>query len=77
MTLGNPAGARAPRGRGKIIGAQQHSSIERLRAVCLHTAGKVFRTAAPLKATEGDVSRLYNDLGIKDLVGIDTTHAVQ
>jgi len=32
-------------------------------------AGKVFRTAAPLKATSQDVRRLYNDLGIKDLVG--------
>lgn len=31
-------------------------------------AGKVFRTAAPLKATAEDVLRLYNDLGIKDLV---------
>lgn len=31
--------------------------------------GKVLRTAAPLKATSDDVRRLYNDLGIKDLVG--------
>jgi hypothetical protein len=31
-------------------------------------AGKVFRTAAPLKATAEDVRRLYNDLAIKDLV---------
>lgn len=45
--------------------------LQSVACLCLYalTAGKVFRTAAPLKATEEDVRRLYNDLSIKDLVG--------
>lgn len=40
---------------------------------CSHSSrcvwsGKVYRTAAPIKATETDVKTLYNDLGIKELV---------
>lgn len=39
--------------------------------------GKVFRTAAPLKATSQDVRRLYNDLGIKDLVDLRSSEELR
>lgn len=47
--------------------------MQRVAAVVY--AGKVFRTAAPLKATAEDVQRLYNDLAIKDLVRLNSCSA--
>jgi hypothetical protein len=44
-----------------------HSSCA---CLLVHSAcsGCVFRTAAPIHASELDTKKLYNDLGIKDLV---------
>lgn len=33
-------------------------------------AGRVFRAAAPVNATDADVKKLYNDLGVKELIDL-------